>query len=108
MTRIAAALAVLIGLASSGVAFADVIPGSYPNPAAREARETVASRLHGLGLGEGESRARASRLTDDEAAWFAARPERLQQVGQELGAPEMILGAAFLALGIFLAISLHD
>lgn len=79
--RLVAAL--LVGtLFSSPLLYADVIPTQYPSRS--DAQVKVESRLTQLGFAAEDARVRAARLGDEQASYFAERPERLQLVGQEM------------------------
>jgi hypothetical protein len=60
--------------------FADVVPSKYDDkdPASRKAVQT---RLEQIGTGAAEAETRVKRLTNDEIAYFAQNPERVQAVG---------------------------
>ena len=83
---IAARLVVAVALVGLfyAPAMADVVPTRYAD--ASPAKEQVQARLTELGLQADASRERLARLTPDEAAFFAAQPERVQVVGQEMWA----------------------
>jgi hypothetical protein len=72
----------LIAAVLAGPVWADVIPTQYASPSGSQAK--VEARLSELGFAPAEARLRAERLTDDQAAYFAHDPERLQLVGQEM------------------------
>jgi hypothetical protein len=65
---------------------ADVIPSRRAAESAGGASRAVESRLIGLGADAEGARAEVDRLTDAETAYFAAAPERIQAVGQEIWA----------------------
>ena len=60
---------------------ADVIPTSYDRKAAAD-RETVQSRLESLGSAPAAAEDRVKRLTPEELAYFAARPDGVQSAGR--------------------------
>lgn len=87
--------------------FADVLPSrrSVETPPQRE----LAARVEALGVPSVECGAQLSALTEDEMAFFAARPDRVQIVGapQDMFSGEATsmwyegwLGAGFLLGGI--------
>jgi hypothetical protein len=80
LSRIAFALA-LTGLFCGPLA-ADVVPTRYAGPS--DAKQAVQAKLSAAGIDADLAHARAVRLTDDEAAFFAADPHRIQVVGQEM------------------------
>ena len=61
---------------------ADVIPVRYA--ADSGAKQAVEAKLAASGVDAEVARARAQRLTEDEAAFFAADAQRVQVVGQEM------------------------
>lgn len=75
----------LVALAVTGVFAAplgaDVVPSQYAS--SPESKAKVQSRLTEMGLPSAEARNRAARLTEDEAAYFALNPARLQVVGRQ-------------------------
>ena len=95
MRCLLASLALWVGAASAG---ADVVPSSYPE--ARGPRDAVVRRLDALGARDAEQRVR--RMSDVDAAYFAAEPARVQSAGGEYGTTEMMLGLFFL-IGGFVA-----
>lgn len=61
---------------------ADVIPVRYASDSG--AKKAVEAKLAASGVEADLAKARAQRLTDDEAAYFAADASRVQVVGQEM------------------------
>jgi hypothetical protein len=61
---------------------ADVIPAHYASPTG--AKKTLETQLTTSGMDAQLAHARVQRLTDDEAAFFAADAQRVQVVGQEM------------------------
>lgn len=80
LSRAVVALA-LSGLFCGPLA-ADVIPARYEDESS--AKKAVEARLAASGVEAGLAKARAQRLTEDEAAFFAADVQRVQVVGQEM------------------------
>jgi len=60
---------------------ADVIPTSYDRKATED-RQSVQSRLETLGSSPASAEDRVKRLTPEELAYFAARPEGVQAAGR--------------------------
>lgn len=81
-SRLLAAL-VVAGLFAAPI-YADVIPSRHPTKS--DAGGKVQARLVELGLPAAEAKRHADELTSDEAALFAANPDRLQLAGQEMWA----------------------
>ena len=105
LSRLVVALAVS-GLFTAPL-YADVIPSQYP--AQSEARGKVEKRLVEMGVKPGDAHHKSERLMDDEAAYFAQNPERVQVAGQEMWAGqsdnlwwEWVFGAAALVGAIVL------
>lgn len=75
---------VILGLAGiiAPNAWGDIIP-THHSRASKE-RTKVESKLKDLGLTKADATDRASRLTEDEAAYFARNTERVRMVGQEM------------------------
>ncbi len=102
MLRVAAAALSLTIMAAT--AWADVIPTRHADDGAAPARDAVAGRLEKLGLPSADARAHARAISDEEAAYFAADPCRLQFAGQAEAADDaqvssgekMVWGAVFL------------
>ena len=61
---------------------ADVIPARYASDSG--AKKTVESKLAASGVDAQVAHARAQRLTEEEAGFFAADVQRVQVVGQEM------------------------
>jgi hypothetical protein len=80
LSRLAVALA--LGGLFCGPLAADVVPTRYASESG--AKETVQARLAASGVDADLAKARVKRLTDDEAAFFAADAQRVQIVGQEM------------------------
>ena len=95
MSRVVGALLMVAILASS--ARADVIPSQYPDRDADKGRTVVAQRLQGMGITADQAAGRVRDLTDDEAKFFAANPERVQRVGEEQVVAAWIQGVVALA-----------
>lgn len=103
LTRAVVALA-LMGFFAGPLA-ADVIPLSYASESG--AKRTVESKLAASGVDAGLAKARAARLTEEEAAYFAADAQRVQLVGQEMWGGqsdnlwwEWLGGLGFLAIAV--------
>ena len=60
---------------------ADVIPTSYDRKDAAD-RQSVQARLETLGSSPAAAEDRVKRLTPEELAYFAARPEGMQEAGR--------------------------
>jgi hypothetical protein len=77
---------VVVALAVAGFfttpLYADVIPTRYGSDSGAAPR--VESRLAELGVESQKAQVLARQLTDDEAAYFAFNPARLQLAGQEM------------------------
>lgn len=103
LTRAVVALA-LMGFFAGPLA-ADVIPVRYASETG--AKRAVESKLAASGVDAELAKARAARLTEDEAAYFAADAQRVQVVGQEMWAGqsdnlwwEWLGGLGFLAIAV--------
>jgi hypothetical protein len=94
---------------------ADVIPSQYASTS--DAKSKVQARLAQMGVSEESAKLSSKRLTEEEAAYFAYNPSRVQLVGQEAWAGqadifwwEWLLGlAALVGVGawIYLAYNVH-
>jgi len=77
---------VVVALAMAGLfaapLYADVIPTRYGTDSG--AAPKVEARLGELGLEAQNARTHVRQLTENEAAYFAANPARLQLAGQEM------------------------
>ena len=71
----------LVGLFCGPLA-ADVVPSRYVSDSG--SKKAVESKLAASGVDAEMARARAQRLTEEEAAFFAADAQRVQVVGQEM------------------------
>ncbi len=80
LSRLAVAMAV-VGIFAGPLA-ADVVPTRYA--ADSGAKQAVEARLASAGVDAELAKGRAQRLTEEEAAYFAADAHRMQLVGQEM------------------------
>lgn len=84
--------------------FADVIPSKYDTKAPAD-RAAVQARLESLGAPEAGERVK--RLSDEELAFFAGRPERVQAAGG-LYWYEFLIGAGVLVLMLVIYLAVID
>lgn len=109
MYRVAAATLALALLTST--VWADVIPSQHPDPDAAPARAAVSARIQEMGIGTAEADARARRLSDEQARYFAADLNRVQFAGQAEDAEidnseKMVYGTIFLTAAIGTVVAL--
>lgn len=98
---------------------ADVIPTRRAGDSTESARK-VESRLLQLGVTPEAAKEQIQKLTDEQTAYFAGDPERIQLVGQEIGAEnwggqsnnlwwEWVFGLVALAgVAFFIVFELHN